>query len=197
MRRLVAAALLLLAWPSSARANGQGILAGFGGVSLDSQTGFLDLEQTVGKPKLIFGASIGRVWDMCGWEVDLSAAPGFFAGNAEPKLLFGSQVSVLTANALFFAPRRLTGSRFRPYAVTGGGLLKARIDDIYGLFPSNTWLKGIDVGGGLFVFGQNRYGLRFDARYIRSTHAPDPLGFGFSDIFVNYWRTAAGVTYRF
>lgn len=193
----MAAALLLLAWPSSARASGQGILTGFGGVSLGSQTGFLDLEQTVGKPKLIFGTSLARAWDMFGWEIDLSAAPGFFAGNAEPKLLFGSQVSVFTGNLLVFAPRSLTGSRVRPYAVAGAGALKARIDDIYGLFPSDTWLKAIDVGGGLFFFDHDRYGLRVDARYIRSTHAADPLGFGFSDIFVNYWRTAAGLTYRF
>lgn len=194
--RKVSAFLILLLLPSPTFA--ERLLTGFAGAAPSSKSGILDLAQAVGSTKLVWGVSVGWVGDIFGWELDAAAAPGFFSGDRGPQLVSGSQASTFMLNGVAMMPRGWTGSVVRPYGVVGVGVIKARIDDVFGLFATNTLLAGMDAGGGVLVRPWSRFGIRGDVRYLRSVRKNDPEAtLGFGPAFLDLWRVTAGAVIRF
>ena len=194
--RSATAFLILLLLPSPTFA--ERIFTGFAGAAPSSSSGILDLAQALGSKKLVWGVSVGQVGDIFGWELDAAAAPGFFSGDRGPQLVSGSQTSTFVLNGVVTMPRGWTGSVVRPYGVVGAGVIKARIDDVFGVFATNTLLAGMDTGGGVLVLPWRRFGIRGDVRYFRSVRKDDPEAtLGFGPAFVDLWRVTAGGVIRF
>jgi hypothetical protein len=195
----VAVLVLLLLLCSSAPAAADRVFTFSFGTLPSTENGFLNLAGTNGASKLAWGAAVGRLGNVVGWEMDAFASPGFFSTRSGGvDLVSGSQASAFVVNMMLSAPRRWMTPRLRPYGVAGGGFMKARIDDVAGVFPTDRMLKGVDVGGGVFVLPWRHGGIRGDLRYYRSERKQDPeatLGFGPS--FLDVWRMSGGAVLRF
>ena len=197
MRTVALAVLSLILW-AAAPASAERVITGFAGAAPKGQSGILDLAQAVGARKSVWGVAVGRVGNVLGWELDASASPGFFSNDAGLQLVSGSQASIFMVNTVVTAPRRWTGSAIRPYGVLGAGVMKARIDDVYGLFPTETVLAGFDAGGGVLVFPWPKIGVRADVRYFRSRRQDDvEATLGFGPAYLDLWRVVGGAVLRF
>jgi hypothetical protein len=191
------ALVLLVAVPQHASADR--VFTVFFGAAPSAQSGFIDLAGAAGATKPTWGVSVGRVGDVAGWEVDASALPGFFSSQTPGlALVSGSQASTFMLNGVVSVPRRWTGARLRPYGAAGGGLIKARIDDVAGLLSTNVMLTGFDLGGGVFVLPWRHGGIRGDARYYRSERKEArEATLGFGPAFLDFWRVSGGGVLRF
>jgi opacity protein-like surface antigen len=108
------------------------------------------------------------------WQRPPKYSPNFFdhaagSGNYD----FGeSSVTTLMGNILLAFPwADSTVSAFVPYAVGGVGIIKSRLGDDGSLLTlhvdATDW--GFNVGAGAMFFLSDRFGLRGDLRYFRST----------------------------
>ena len=78
----------------------------------------------------------------------------------------------------------------RPYVAGGLGWLRAEAPD------QETDGLAIGAGGGVMGFLGGRIGARFDVRYIRGVTTGDGIrDFMLTDI--GFWRTSAGIAFRF
>ena len=155
--------------------------------------------------RVSFGASAtwlyktGRV----GLEVDYHLAPNFYqiTGTSQNVALLDldSSVQTLMLNAVVGPTMGTSGPRLRPYAAVGVGLMRASVNSADKLFDnlSNNEL-GLNIGGGLHMFFNDRVALRGDARYFLGFKKGDDGGedLDFEDDF-NFGRATLGVTFRF
>ena len=155
--------------------------------------------------RISYGASAtwlyktGRV----GLEVDYHLAPNFYqiTGTSQNVALLDldSSVQTLMLNAVVGPTMGTSGPRLRPYAAVGVGLMRASVNSADKLFDnlSNNEL-GLNIGGGLHVFFNDRVALRGDARYFLGFKKGDDGGedLDFEDDF-NFGRATLGVTFRF
>jgi hypothetical protein len=149
-----------------------------------------------------FGASLAWMGaGAVGFEVDFGFSPNFFENTAGgDDFAFGdSNVTTLMANLTVGAPfGGQSGVGIRPYASGGVGLIKTRIDDPDELFELNSTDWGVNVGGGVAGFFNDRFGLRGDVRYFRSLQDNEPddeLDIALGSF--NFWRGTVGFTIRF
>jgi hypothetical protein len=149
-----------------------------------------------------FGASLAWMGaGAVGFEVDFGFSPNFFQDTAgDEDFEYGdSNVTTLMANLTVGAPfGGQSGGGIRPYASGGVGLMKTRIDDPDDLFEVNSTDWGVNVGGGIAGFFNDRFGLRGDVRYFRSLQDNEPddeldLALG----SFRFWRGTVGVIFRF
>jgi hypothetical protein len=149
-----------------------------------------------------FGASLAWMGaGAVGFEVDFGFSPNFFQDTAgDDDFEYGdSNVTTLMANLTVGAPfGGQSGGGIRPYASGGVGLMKTRIDDPDDLFEVNSTDWGVNVGGGVAGFFNDRFGLRGDVRYFRSLQDNEPddeldLALG----SFRFWRGTVGVIFRF
>jgi opacity protein-like surface antigen len=124
-----------------------------------------------------------------GAEIDFGYSPSFFG---EENVFGTNNVLTLVANLIVGVPLGGDfGPSVRPYASAGGGLIRSKIDLLSTDISSNDF--GIDAGGGVMVFFNDRVGVRGDLRYFRT-------GFGDFDFFdfdkVNFWRASIGLMIR-
>ena len=149
-----------------------------------------------------FGASLAWMGaGAVGFEVDFGFSPNFFQDTAgDDDFEYGdSNVTTLMANLTVGAPfGGQSGGGIRPYASGGVGLMKTRIDDPDDLFEVNSTDWGVNVGGGIAGFFNDRFGLRGDVRYFRSLQDNEPddeldLALG----SFRFWRGTVGVIFRF
>jgi hypothetical protein len=149
-----------------------------------------------------FGASLAWMGaGAIGFEVDFGYSPNFFENTAgDGDFEFGdSNVTTLMANLKVGAPfGGQSGMGIRPYASGGVGLIKSRIDDPGDLFEVNSTDWGVNVGGGVAGFFNDRFGLRGDVRYFRSLQDNEPDDeFDVSLGSFNFWRGTVGFMIRF
>jgi hypothetical protein len=149
-----------------------------------------------------FGASLSWMGaGALGFEVDFGFAPNFFENTSGGgDFAFGdSNVTTLMANLKVGAPiGGQSGPGIRPYASGGIGLIKTRIDDPDDLFELNSTDWGVNAGGGIAGFFNDRFGLQGDVRYFRSLQDNEPddeldLALG----SFNFWRGSVGFMIRF
>jgi opacity protein-like surface antigen len=62
---------------------------------------------------------------------------------------------------------------------------------------TNDTALGYNVGGGVFAFVSDRFGLRADLRYIHSFPDVTIAGFTLASTKLNYSRVSAGVVLKF
>jgi hypothetical protein len=161
----------------------------FVAVTFGSDTTFV-LAQ--GKPNLAIGVGGAMLWEIVGFEVEVSHAPGFFETG---ELVLGNSVTTVTGSILLTLPRRVTGLSLRPYFVGGGGLMRVRIDDAFEAFEVHNTLPTIDIGGGVTGFVSDRWGLNWDVRYLRGA-SHESQGLSITSEQLSFWRASMAVVLR-
>jgi opacity protein-like surface antigen len=135
----------------------------------------------------VTGAAMGG--GVIGGEIDFGYSPSFFGTEN----IFGNNnVVTVMGNLILGVPLGGTsGPGFRPYVVVGAGLIRSKIDQLTLDISSNDF--GIDAGGGVMAFFNDRVGLRGDLRYFRT-------GFGDFELLdfdkVDFWRASLGLVIR-
>ena len=200
MTRLAAAvgvlALSTLAAVSAAEAADSQIRP-FVGATFGGSTSFVDLEGAAGKLNPAIGVSAVLLGDIFGGEVEVADAPGFFqTGNKH--LVLSSRVTTVTANVVVGMPRRMTEYSLRPYLVGGAGLVRVKIDDVFGLVPVSSVLPAFDIGGGATGFLSTRVGVFWEVRRFQSmARATADRGVTFGEERVSFWRATMGLAIRY
>jgi hypothetical protein len=172
------------------------VRAFFGG-TFSGGTTFVDLEKAAGKPNPVLGIAFVTLGDVAGLEVELADAPGFFQ-NGDQHLVLSSRVSTLMGNVVVAAPRRFTEYSLRPYVVGGAGLMRARIDDYFGVLKVRRMLPGVDVGVGAVGFLTADVGINWEVRRFQSLsiHTPES-GVTFGRERLSFWRASMGLAIRY
>jgi len=186
--------LLVAGAPVTASAEWQikPFLAGtFGG-----ETTFVDLDDAAGNFHVGFGGSSVWLGEIFGIEADVGYIPSFFEG--EGPLVVHSSVTTLTGNLVIAMPRRLARYSLRPYFVAGGGLMRAREDDLFLALPVASQLGAMDVGGGVTGFFTDRVGVSWDLRYFRSVGgSADQTGVAIGAEQLSLWRANMALVIRY
>jgi hypothetical protein len=209
LRKLaIASALVLTAFAAApAKASADWMFTPFIGMNWGGTAGFneggTDFEDEFER-KMNFGAQLSWMGaGALGFEVDFGYAPNFFESTAgDNDFTFGdSNVTTLMANLKVGAPfGGQTGGGIRPYASGGLGIIKSRIDDADDLFNVDSTNWGLNVGGGVTGFFNDKFGLQGDVRYFRSLE--DTEADGESDVNIglgsfSFWRGTVGLVFRF
>jgi hypothetical protein len=99
-------------------------------------------------------------------------------------------------NVVTAVPLSVSGYWLRPYALAGGGLMRATVTDkLDEGFKRN--LFAIDVGGGAIGLITNDSGLRFDIRYFRSVRTAGEGSFSGTRPSLAFWRASVGAIFKF
>jgi hypothetical protein len=183
---------LLTMTPSEAKADW--IVRPFFGAAVNPSHGFVDLEQTAGDSKLVFGAAAGWQPRAIGVEFEVSVLPGFFDGPGE--LTIAGTVTTVMGNVTWQLPRPDASSRLRVYVSGGAGIVRVRLEDALDAFSTNTSLAGGNAGGGVLLRVRPQLDINADARYFKTQYG-DVDRAGFSEQFVSFTRLTGGVVLRF
>jgi hypothetical protein len=183
---------MLTMMPSAATA--EWIIRPFLGTAVSPSHGFVDLEQTSGDSKLVFGAAAGWQPRAIGVEFELSVLPGFFEGSGD--LITAGRVTTIMGNVTWQLPRPHESSRLRAYVAGGAGIVRIRLEDALDAFSSNTSLGAANAGGGVLVRLRPRLDVNADVRYFKTQYG-DVDRAGFSEQFVSFTRVTGGVMLRF
>jgi hypothetical protein len=211
MRRLCAGAALrallvlgMLGW-SAAPARADFFLTPYLGVNFGGDADFGDVgdfEDNLEK-KIVFGGS--ATWmgsGIVGAEVDFGWSPNFFevtTGDAD--FDFGdSNLTTVMGNVIIGAPvGGQSGPGVRPYGSGGVGLIRTHVDggDLFDDLSATDF--GVNVGGGVVGFINDRVGIRGDVRYFRSLrdNDPDEDDLDLELAAFSFWRATVGVSFRF
>jgi hypothetical protein len=194
---LALGALIVLLSAAPARADF--LVTPFVGVTFGAETGFLILDETaIASKDLMFGGSWGWVSDQVfGAEGEVAFAPGFFKAEDPEGLVTANSVSTLFGNVIAALPVSISQEGLRPYLVGGLGVVRIRLDDLLGLasVPDNS--LALQLGAGALGFVNERAGLRFDLRHIRSlARTTHPITLERSSK-LSFWRASVGVAIRY
>jgi hypothetical protein len=183
---------LLTMVPSEAAADW--IVRPFFGAAVNPTHGFVDLEQTSGDPKLVFGAAAGWHPRAIGVEFEVSVLPGFFGGGED--LIIEGNVTTFMGNVTWQLPKPHESSRLRAYVAGGAGIVRIRLEDALAAFSSTASLAAANAGGGILVRVRPRLDINADVRYFKTQFGDvDPAGF--SEQFVSFTRLTGGMLLRF
>jgi hypothetical protein len=195
MRDAIRALTLLIASVLPATAQAQVTVTPFAGVSFAAQTGFVDLEQTAGDVKAVYGAAVG--WRMTRrWTIGFEGAlmPQFLKGEGE-LVERGRLTSLLASVDYAFWPRS-SAAGLQLFLTGGAGVVRIEIDDVLGAFTGSSTLPAGYVGAGVLFPLRSRMRFRSDVRYVRSTFEPGGRA-AFDEEHVSFWRVTSGVAIDF
>jgi hypothetical protein len=193
---------VLAAWPVNVRA--EILIAPFAGGAFAAQTtlplfGLPTADSSVLSKSLVIG--VAGLWlgpGILGVEGEVASAPGFFElADARPALV-SSNFTTVTGSLVVTAPLGLTRESLRPYVVGGLGLMHVGIGDRINFAPVDRNLLGLNLGGGAIGMLNDRAGIRFDLRHVRSIRDDQaPSATAQSRVRLSYWRATVGVTIRY
>lgn len=190
----LALGLLLVA---ATQASAEWQLRPFIGVTFGGGTTLVDLDHAAGRPNIAVGIGGGWLGDIVGLDADLGYAPGFFQAG-DRRLVLRSSVTTLTGSLVIAVPRRLTEYSLRPYFVGGGGVMRARSDDFFGVLRVASTLPAVDIGGGVTGFLTDRIGVNWDVRHFRSLKgAPEGRGLSVGAEQLSFWRANVALAIRY
>jgi hypothetical protein len=192
--RLVAVLVCALVTMVPSDATADWIVRPFFGAAVSPRHGFVDLEQTSGKSKLVLGAAAGWHPRAIGVEFEVSVLPGFFDGPGD--LIIAGNVTTVVGNVTWQLPRPHESSRLRAYVAGGAGILRVRLEDALDAFSARTSLAVGNAGGGVLVRLRPRLDFNADVRYFKTQYG-DVDRAGFSEQFVSFTRLTGGVMLRF
>jgi hypothetical protein len=191
----VTVCVLALLAPATARADW--LITPFIGSSFGGTTNFVDLEQGAGETKFTWGGSAALLSDgVFGVEGDFGYAPHFFERDTPAVLVTSSRVMTITGSVIAALPLTVTRESLRPYVSGGLGLMHARLEDVLGVFPVNSRLLALSVGGGAIGFLTPRTGLRFEIRQFKNLTGEQVSG-SLEAARLRFWRATVGVTFRY
>jgi hypothetical protein len=106
-------------------------------------------------------------------------------------------VTTLVGNVVFAVPRRWTGYSLRPYASGGFGAMRVNIEDVLNLFRVETTLPAVNVGGGVLGAIGDRFGVRWDIRYLRGARGAEESGVSFGSTKLSFWRGSMALLIKY
>lgn len=178
---------LVLGAASQARA--QGFISPMFGVNFGGVSGCPEIRGCTDKQRNL-SLSLGKFGSIFGAETEVSYTPDFF-GEA-PGL--SSNVLTVMGNVML-APK---AGFVRPYVLLGTGIMKTRFElRTSSLIAMNDTALGYAVGGGVFVFLGDHFGLRGDARYFHSFPDVTIQGIKLPSDKLNYSRVGAALVFAF
>ena len=204
--RLGRAGLLLAvlwAWPVGVRA--EILIAPFAGGAFAGQTTLPLFGQQPAEPSAALSKSfvigVAGLWigpGILGVEGEVASAPGFFELANSSQAIVRRNFTTVTGSLIVTAPLGLTRESLRPYVVGGLGLMHVGIGDRINFVPVDRNLLGLNLGGGAMGMLNDRAGLRFDLRHVRSIRDDQaPSATAQSRVRLSYWRATVGVAIRY
>lgn len=180
---------------SAAPAQADFFLTPFAGIKFAGDSRLVDLEQGASNAKFTVGATVGVLSDgLLGVEGDVAYVPRFFE-RSTGSLISRSHVFTAMGNVIVAVPRTVTGYSLRPYVSGGAGWIRVNIEDVLNIFPVDSNLFGINIGGGAVGPLTPLLDVRFDVRWFKSVTFADetPRRAGSA---LSFWRAAVGLTIR-
>jgi hypothetical protein len=195
--RWVVLALGLAVMPSSATAADRQIRP-FIGVAFAGSTTYVDPDQGPLERHATIGVSAFTLGEIFGVDVDLADTNGFFESGGQ-HLVLSSHVTTFTGNLVIAAPHRLTEYSLRPYFVAGGGVMRVRSLDYFGVFDVASVLPTFDFGGGAQGFLNKSLGVAWEVRRFGSvSRRAQQAGLTLNgDEQVSFWRASMALAIRY
>lgn len=138
-----------------------------------------------------FGFAVGGMGrEVIGLELDLAFTPDFFEPDGT---IADSNLITIMGNMIVGAPI----GPVRPYGSGGVGLIRRRLSGLTDLIAFDLNDLGVNVGGGVMGFFNDRVGLRGDLRYFRSLQKGKQGLLDFELGTFDFWRGSVGVVLRF
>jgi opacity protein-like surface antigen len=172
---------------SAAPARADGFISPFVGFNFGGDSSNCASLGSCEEKRLNWGASLGTVNGVMGFEEEIGYASQFFGKTP------GGDNAMLTlmSNLMLVIP----AGPIQPYGVIGIGLMRSHAQfNTSSLSLSNNSL-GWDIGGGLNIFLAHSIGVRGDIRRLK-TLQDVTLGV-FGNDKVEFWRASAGLVFRF
>jgi hypothetical protein len=194
---------VLAAWPVDVRA--QILIAPFVGGAFAGQTTLPLFDLLPADPSAALSKSlvigVAGLWlgpGILGVEGEVASAPGFFElGDGLPAFT-SSNFTTVSGSLIVTAPLGVTRESLRPYVVGGLGLMHVGIGDRLNILPVDRNLLGLNLGGGAIGMLNDRAGIRFDLRHVRSIRDDEaPSLTAQSRVRLSYWRATVGVAIRY
>jgi opacity protein-like surface antigen len=184
---LIVALGLILGFATTARA--QGFINPFVGFNFGGDASCPEITGCEEK-KLNFGASIGKMGKVLGFEEEFGYAKDFF-GSAP-----GLESSLFTAMSNIMIVPDL--GAVRPYVLIGVGLIKSHVDlTSLSVLTSDNNTFGWNVGGGVMALFGGHAGVRADVRYFHGFQDLTILGFTLENSKIDFGRVGAGLVLTF
>jgi len=193
----VAAALMIFAAPSTARAEGfvsPWIGVNFGGNPFDSLQNGTEIANGGRKSFGVTGGYMGG--GIIGGEVDFGYSPSYFGDKSD----FGSNnVLTLMGNVIVGIPIGGTrGAGVRPYVTGGIGLIRTSYGELLNFNSVSNNDFGYNLGAGIMGYFNTHFGLRGDVRYFRNLQDHSSLANG-PNIDLggfHFWRASLGLVIK-
>jgi len=167
----------------------------FLGTTLDGQSTFVLTQEAATERHLVVGGSVLWLGDVLGVEGEVTRVPGFFQSDDGSFALSGG-LTTLMGSIVVAVPRRFTEYSLRPYLTAGGGWVRVGMSQQEDLFNVNRTLRAFAFGGGATGFLNDRVGLNWDLRYLRTIGGEEDTGLTIGRERVSYWRASMGVAIR-
>ncbi len=191
--RAITCALLCCGFAGEARADW--LVTPFIGRAVGGSSSLIDLEGGAEAQHWLIGASGAWLGNgVLGFEGEVAHAPRFFE-RGTANIVTGSHLTTVTGGAILALPLAVTRESLRPYVAVGVGLIDAHIDDT--LFPVDSKLLGLSVGGGAMGFISRRTGVRFDLRRTQSIRGEGETQNGMERARLSFWRASVGLILRY
>ena len=189
--------LVVLALAADARADW--LLTPFLGTTLAGQSAQVQFDpDAVATKHWLFGGSV--TWlggSVLGIEADFAWVPGIFEDDNTASLVTASSAITLSGNVIAALPVSVTRESLRPYLVGGFGTIHAKAEDRICLEDCEQLTEpALQVGGGAVGMINDRAGLRFDFRQVRTIRREENLT-GERRAKLSFWRLCVGVVIRY
>ena len=185
---LVSVAILLgAAHPSSSQA----FISPLIGYNFGGDAGCLEITDCEDK-NLNLGVAIGALGAIFGAELEFAYAQDFFGEVPDSD----SSSNVVTVMGNFMLAPRF--GPVQPYGLIGFGLLKSHVElSPSDLLDSDNNNFAWNLGGGLFIFFADHFGVRGDIRYFHSFQDLDLIGLSLGGAKLDFGRASGAVVFRF
>jgi opacity protein-like surface antigen len=182
---------LLISLSSAAPARAQGFVSPFIGYNFGGDSGCVEITNCEDK-NLNWGVGVGALGPIFGGELEFAFIPDFFGESSAQS----SSVFTLMGNFML-APRF---GPVQPYGTIGLGLIKSHAElTLSGLVQSDEDNNdfGWNVGGGMFIFFGDHFGIRGDIRYFHAFSALEFVGFNLGETKLDYGRFSGALAVKF
>jgi opacity protein-like surface antigen len=181
---------LLISMASAVPANAQAFVSPFIGYNFGGDSGCPEITNCEDK-NFNWGVGVGALGPIFGAELEFAFIPDFFGEAA------GQDSSVFTLMGNFMLAPRF--GPVQPYGTVGLGLIKSHAElTLTGLIQENDNNDfGWNIGGGMFIFFGDHFGIRGDVRYFHAFSTLEFLGFDLGDTKLDYGRFSGALAVKF
>lgn len=189
-RRLLLAPLtVVIIFATAAPARAQGFISPMLGFNFGGVSGCPQLNNCTNKQTNL-SIALGKFGTIFGAETEMAYSPKFFG-----------EAAGLSSNVFTWMGNVMLGPKagpVRPYLTAGTGIMKTHFKlQTSSLLTTNDTSLGYNVGGGVFFFPSEHFGLRGDLRYFHSFPDVTILGVTLAHDKLNYSRISAGIVVAF